>query len=114
MSLTILNGDALQMLRTLPDNSVQCCVTSPPYWGLRDYGCEGQMRRIRDRRGKKGLCVYCGKAPATRGKRCAPCADANARRAAAARRKARQAKKYTKSSRLAGATSQRPRSLITD
>ena len=31
-------GDALEVLRTLPDESVQCCVTSPPYWGLRDYG----------------------------------------------------------------------------
>ncbi len=31
-------GDALTVLRRLPDCSVQCCVTSPPYWGLRDYG----------------------------------------------------------------------------
>jgi DNA modification methylase len=36
--LTILQGDALTKLRELPDESVQCCVTSPPYWGLRDYG----------------------------------------------------------------------------
>lgn len=36
-------GDALDVLRTLPDESVQCCVTSPPYWGLRDYGVEGQL-----------------------------------------------------------------------
>jgi DNA modification methylase len=36
--LTILQGDALEKLRTMPDESVQCCVTSPPYWGLRDYG----------------------------------------------------------------------------
>lgn len=36
--LTILTGDALTRLRELPDESVQCCVTSPPYWGLRDYG----------------------------------------------------------------------------
>ncbi len=36
--LTVLIGDALEQLRTLPDESVQCCVTSPPYWGLRDYG----------------------------------------------------------------------------
>ena len=36
--MTILHGDALTMLRTLPDASVHCCVTSPPYWGLRDYG----------------------------------------------------------------------------
>lgn len=41
--LTILQGDALARLRELPDESVQCCVTSPPYWGLRDYGVEGQI-----------------------------------------------------------------------
>lgn len=34
----ILVGDALSQLATLPDESVQCCVTSPPYWGLRSYG----------------------------------------------------------------------------
>ncbi|EGW50076.1 DNA methylase [Desulfovibrio sp. 6_1_46AFAA] len=39
----ILTGDALAVLRTLPDQSVQCCVTSPPYWGLRDYGVPGQI-----------------------------------------------------------------------
>ena len=38
MSCCILVGDALDGLKTLPDASVQCCVTSPPYWGLRDYG----------------------------------------------------------------------------
>ena len=31
-------GDALAVLKTLPNKSVHCCVTSPPYWGLRDYG----------------------------------------------------------------------------
>jgi DNA modification methylase len=36
--LTVLQGDALEQLRTLPECSIQCCVTSPPYWGLRDYG----------------------------------------------------------------------------
>src|SRR3954453_5186698 len=36
--LQILNGDAVEMMRTLPDESAHCCVTSPPYWGLRDYG----------------------------------------------------------------------------
>ncbi len=41
--LTILQGDALEQLRTLPDESVQCCVTSPPYWSLRDYGATGQI-----------------------------------------------------------------------
>jgi DNA modification methylase len=39
----IITGDALQVLRTLPDESIDCCVTSPPYWGLRDYGVAGQM-----------------------------------------------------------------------
>ncbi len=35
---TISQGDVLEVLRRLPDESVQCCVTSPPYYGLRDYG----------------------------------------------------------------------------
>lgn len=43
MSVKILVGDALEQLRTLPSESVQCCVTSPPYWGLRDYGVAGQI-----------------------------------------------------------------------
>jgi len=34
----IVEGDCLEVLRTLPAKSVQCCVTSPPYWGLRSYG----------------------------------------------------------------------------
>jgi len=38
-----LFGDALEQLKTLPDESVQMCVTSPPYWGLRDYGHDGQI-----------------------------------------------------------------------
>jgi len=41
--MTLLVGDSLEMLQGLPDRSVQCCVTSPPYWGLRDYGHEGQI-----------------------------------------------------------------------
>ena len=41
--LTIYNGDALAVLKTLPPESVNCVVTSPPYWGLRDYGVDGQM-----------------------------------------------------------------------
>ena len=36
-------GDTLASMRTMPDQSVQACVTSPPYWGLRDYGHEGQI-----------------------------------------------------------------------
>ena len=39
----ILCGDSLQILKTLPDNSIDCVVTSPPYWALRDYGVEGQL-----------------------------------------------------------------------
>ena len=35
---TVINADVLEGLRSLPDNSVQCVVTSPPFWGLRDYG----------------------------------------------------------------------------
>jgi DNA modification methylase len=38
MSWRVLTGDCREVLRTLPGESVQCCVTSPPYWGLRDYG----------------------------------------------------------------------------
>jgi DNA modification methylase len=36
-------GDCLASLRTMADQSVQCCITSPPYWGLRDYGHDGQI-----------------------------------------------------------------------
>jgi len=39
----ILVGDCIDMMRTLPDQSVQCCVTSPPYFGLRDYGMAEQI-----------------------------------------------------------------------
>ena len=39
----IILGDCRKVLRRLPDESVQCCVTSPPYWGLRDYGVQGQL-----------------------------------------------------------------------
>ena len=39
----ILIGDNRIALATIPDRSVQCCVTSPPYWGLRDYGHDGQI-----------------------------------------------------------------------
>jgi DNA modification methylase len=43
MSVRILIGDCRDKLRELPDASVNCCVTSPPYFGLRDYGVDGQM-----------------------------------------------------------------------
>lgn len=42
-AVTLYLGDALTVLRTLPAASVDCCVTSPPYYGLRDYGVEGQI-----------------------------------------------------------------------
>lgn len=40
---TLFAGDALTVLRRLPTESVRCIVTSPPYWGLRDYGIEEQI-----------------------------------------------------------------------
>lgn len=41
--ITLWCGDALETLRALPSESVHCVVTSPPYWGLRDYGVDGQI-----------------------------------------------------------------------
>lgn len=41
--LTLYCGDVLAVLAELPAASVQCCVTSPPYWGLRHYGVDGQL-----------------------------------------------------------------------
>lgn len=38
MNYEIKQGDCLEVLKTLPSESVNCCITSPPYWGLRDYG----------------------------------------------------------------------------
>jgi DNA modification methylase len=43
MRHTILHADVMDGLRSLPDRSVHCIITSPPYWGLRDYGVEGQI-----------------------------------------------------------------------
>lgn len=46
MSLySVATGDALKILRHLPDNYVDTCVTSPPYYNLRDYGVDGQLGR---------------------------------------------------------------------
>ena len=39
----IIHGDVRQKLSLLPDDTFHCCVTSPPYWGMRDYGYEGQI-----------------------------------------------------------------------
>lgn len=41
--VTIRQGDCIELLRTLDSDSVDCCVTSPPYWGQRDYGAAGQI-----------------------------------------------------------------------
>ena len=41
--IAIYQGDALSVLRSMPDNLVDCVVTSPPYWGLRDYGTPPQI-----------------------------------------------------------------------
>lgn len=43
MTVRIVTGDCRKMLATLPAESVHCVVTSPPYWGLRDYGVAGQI-----------------------------------------------------------------------
>ncbi len=41
--LIIMPGDALEKLKTLQPDSIDCCITSPPYFGLRDYGVKGQI-----------------------------------------------------------------------
>jgi DNA modification methylase len=43
LTVKIIKGDCREVLRTLPDESVHCVVTSPPYFGLRDYGVNGQI-----------------------------------------------------------------------
>lgn len=42
-ALSITIGDVREVIRTIPSDSVQCVVTSPPYWGVRDYGVSGQI-----------------------------------------------------------------------
>ena len=39
----LLQGDAVEVVKTLDENSIQTVVTSPPYWALRDYGDENQF-----------------------------------------------------------------------
>ncbi len=39
----LFEGHALTVLQALPSESVRCVITSPPYWGLRDYGIKGQI-----------------------------------------------------------------------
>src|SRR5574344_1483307 len=59
----ILCGDSLEVLKTLPDCSVQCCITSPPYYGLRDYGTavwvggDSQCNHYRDTKYSESDCT---------------------------------------------------------
>lgn len=39
----IYNGDALEILKQFPSESIDMCITSPPYWNMRDYGVDGQL-----------------------------------------------------------------------
>ncbi len=41
--IVVLQGDTREIIRCLPDDSIQCVVTSPPYWGVRDYGISEQI-----------------------------------------------------------------------
>lgn len=43
MNYQVLIGDCIGSMRSIPEKSINCCVTSPPYFGLRDYGVEGQI-----------------------------------------------------------------------
>jgi DNA modification methylase len=43
LTATVLTGDSLATLRELPADTFHCCITSPPYFGLRDYGVDGQI-----------------------------------------------------------------------
>jgi len=56
----IILGDARDVLRALPDESVRTCVTSPPYWSLRDYGIDGQIGAENDvDEYVRSLCAVC-------------------------------------------------------
>ena len=44
-SFRLYQGDCREVLRRLPKKKIQCCVTSPPYFGLRDYGHDDQIGR---------------------------------------------------------------------
>lgn len=48
MSTRIIHGDCREVLRSLPDESVHCCITSPPYWGLRSYLPAGHPDKVRE------------------------------------------------------------------
>ena len=50
MTARIIVGNCMDKLSTLPEKSAQTCITSPPYWGLRDYDVDGQLglERVHD------------------------------------------------------------------
>lgn len=54
----IYHGDCLSILKTLPDNSINCCITSPPYYGLRDYGVNEQRSKKSSKRRRNTLAKY--------------------------------------------------------
>ena len=60
----IYNTNALSGLRALPDESVDCIVTSPPYWQMRDYGLEptlwGGDPKCEHTINPYGFCIHCG------------------------------------------------------
>ena len=68
MSIRLIHGDCRDVLATLPAESVHCCVTSPPYFGLRDYGTAGTARSGLEPtaadgltwRGGRGVSARCG------------------------------------------------------
>jgi len=79
MSIKVLNGNCLEVLDQLPEKSVDTCITSPPYYGLRDYGtaeweggddkCEHTISHYSDNlkpevdrpfRGNRSACIKCG------------------------------------------------------
>jgi DNA modification methylase len=43
MEINIYQGDCLKIMKDMPSSFINCCVTSPPYWGLRDYGVDDQL-----------------------------------------------------------------------
>ena len=56
----LLNCDVLTGLRSMDDGSVDCCITSPPYWGLRDYGLSSQVWDVRPKKSSR-ICTGGGK-----------------------------------------------------
>lgn len=68
--LTIYQGNCLPVLKSLPPESIYCCVTSPPYWGLRDYGtarweggdadCDHKKRNARNDGNRIGVDGFAG------------------------------------------------------